>query len=531
MTSKGSAPSLRLLEEENERLRLENQVLLAAGRELETARQNYSELFNRAPVACVTLDAEGLIQHLNLAAITLFGGGRAQLVGTPLFAAVRADDRERLREHLLTARTGGVLQRSEIRLVSRAAGGTPVQLCTSYAAMSDSFVLALLDLAELHAIDEERQRLANAEREARAANDAKDTFIAMLSHELRTPLTPVLAVASALTQLSGVPEELRDMLGLVARNVATEVRLIDDLLDLTRITHGKMRVDRRPLNLHEVAREVVDLVLPECRDAQLSLSLELGADHHWVSGDDIRLQQVFNNVLRNAIKFTPAGGRIEVRSWNRDKLLIVEVADNGRGIDPETIDKLFRPFEQALLEHMGSAKGLGLGLPITRGILEQHDARISVESDGLGCGARLAIEIETIEPPTLRPAAPSSRPPTTQSLRVLLVEDHEDTAAVLETLLRYAGYRVQVANSLKSALAVASDTFDLLLSDVGLLDGSGLDLMRALRETRPVPGIALSGYGTEDDIRASKQAGFAEHLTKPVDFSELLAAIAKLKIR
>ncbi len=523
---------LRALQGENDRLRAENDDLLETQRHLETTRETYSDLFNNAPVAWVTIDAGGAVQNLNLLAVTLIGSGRAQLVGSPLSTRVHLDDRTKLRNHLLAARDNNDVHRCELRLATPASDAIPVRLSTRRTDATDgAFVIALFDLRDTYAAEAERQRLTRAEREARAANDAKDTFIAMLSHELRTPLTPVLAAASALSEVQELPEEVRETLTIIQRNVSTEVQLIDDLLDLARITHGKMRVNKQPVDVHEVVRNVIEALQPEARRAQLAVTPGLSAQRHWVTGDPVRLQQVLHNLLRNAIKFTLPGGQIEIRSWNREDQLLVEVSDNGRGIEAGTLAKLFQPFEQALQEVIGSAKGLGLGLPICRGILEQHNASIVANSPGLGRGARFVIDIRAIEPPTVPPSAPSEpAPPLSKTLRVLLVEDHEDTADIFQRLLRRGGHAVQVADSLQSALAVQPDTFDLLLSDVGLPDGSGLDLMRTLRKTGEVKGIALSGYGTEDDVRASKEAGFALHLTKPVNFNELLEAIAKLNV-
>jgi len=258
----------------------------------------------------------------------------------------------------------------------------------------------------------------------------------------------------------------------------------------------------------------------------------LTAQQHWVDGDATRLQQVFWNLLRNAIKFSDEGGHIAVRSWNSGERLLLEVGDDGRGIEPHMLTRLFEPFEQAPDRGSSAAgvRGLGLGLPICRGILDQHDATIVASSQGPGTGARFVIEIGCVDRPTLLPApAPTPPPPSQETVRILLVEDHEDTADVFERLLRRRGYEVQVANSVQSALAVDRAAFDVLLSDVGLADGSGLDLMRTLRKTGQVRGIALSGYGTEEDVRASKEAGFAAHMTKPVNFGDLLEAIASLR--
>jgi PAS domain S-box-containing protein len=525
-------PALRALEDENDRLKAENDDLLETQRQLESTRHHYSELFDLAPMAWIAIDPLGTVKNLNLIAVSLVGVSRAHLVGSPLATSIHPDDRQRLRDHLRAARDGSAQGHCDLKLAARGSAPIPVRLSARRADAEDGgFVVALFDLREHQAAEAERARLAQAEREARAQNHAKDTFIAMLSHELRTPLTPVLAAATALSDYEDLPQDLRRTLAIIRRNVATEVQLIDDLLDLTRIIHGKMRVNKQPLDLHRVVCDVTNAVESDVGFAGLRLTLDLQALRSFVTGDPIRLQQVFNNLLRNAIKYSRSGGRIEIRSWNHDDKLLVEVSDDGMGIEADTLRRLFQPFEQALQESMGSAKGLGLGLPICRGILEQHQATIAASSPGLGRGARFVVEIAAIDPPSVQPEAASAPPrPPPKTWRILLVEDHEDTADIFELLLRRDGYVVHVANSVQAALAMAPDAFDLLLSDVGLSDGSGLDLMRAFRKAGDIKGIALSGYGTEDDIRASKEAGFALHLTKPVDFNELLSAIARLNV-
>ncbi len=516
-----------------EQLRAENDHLLDAQRLLEENRDQYSDLFDLAPIAWLTLDEQGIIKNLNLAAMTLLGFGRGYLIGTPLAALLRSDDRRRFLDHLLASQQNELLS-CEARLLPREGAPIPVRLSTRRTkGTNEGHAITLLDLREREAATAERKRLTAAEREARTANEAKDQFIAMLSHELRTPLTPVLAAASALAELEDLPEEIRHTLAIVQRNVTTEAQLIDDLLDITRIAHGKLRVAKVPVDAHRALGEALELLSPELASRKHELSLDLTAEHFWVEGDATRLQQVFWNLLRNSIKFTPPGGQIAVRTWNSGERLLAEVSDNGRGIDVETMTRLFRPFEQAFDDDApSSVRGLGLGLPICRGILNEHGATIVASSQGRGRGSRFVIEIGTIDRPTLVPSAPPSTPPAPgRSVRILLVEDHEDTADIFERLLRRGGYEVQVANSVQSALAVSHEAFDVLLSDVGLADGSGHDLMRSLRKTRPVKGIALSGYGTEEDVRASKEAGFSAHITKPVNFGALLEAIASLSHR
>jgi PAS domain S-box-containing protein len=529
-TLRSLAAEVERLRAREERLRTENEHLLETQRTLEENRDQYSDLFDYAPVAWLTVDDDGTIQNLNLVAVTLLGFGRSYLIGSPLSSLVHGEDRRRLLDHLFACQPGGEPISCEVRLTTRDGRHLPVRMSTRIArGRSEGYTIALLDLREREAEAAEHRRLTEAEREARTANEAKDTFMAMLSHELRTPLTPVLAAASALVELEDLPSEVRSALAVVQRNVVTEAQLIDDLLDLTRISHGKLRVEKHPVDIHQTVAEALETLSTELRTKNLEVVRDLNAPQCWVYGDATRLKQVFWNLLRNALKFSNEGGQIAVRTWNHESNLLIEVSDNGRGIDPETLPRLFQPFEQGRDDYAAGAKGLGLGLPICRGILEQHDATVLANSQGLGKGARFVVEIEAIDRPTLAPPAPPSTPaPPGKTVRVLLVEDHQDTAEIFELLLRRGGYEVRVANSLQSALAVAREEFDVLLSDVGLTDGSGLDLMRTLRKTGKVKGIALSGFGTEEDVRASKEAGFATHITKPVNFGTLLEAIASL---
>ena len=263
------------------------------------------------------------------------------------------------------------------------------------------------------------------------------------------------------------------------------------------------------------------------------MGLFLEAEQRNVVADPVRLKQVFWNLLRNAIKFTPAGGRIELRSWNSARngkpWLHIEVSDTGLGFAPASASQLFEPFEQ---RHQASERkgGLGLGLAICKGIVEMHNGRIAASSRGPGTGARFVIDLETTDAQVVHPALPMEHAASSLAKpRLLLVEDDEDTLQMLEEVLRFDGYDVHSVRSSTAALAFDLTEIDVLISDIGLPDGSGLDLMRQLRGH--LKGLALSGYGTEADIRASRDAGFSTHLTKPVDIERLLAAIHEVNER
>ena len=245
----------------------------------------------------------------------------------------------------------------------------------------------------------ERRRLAKAERDARAANAAKDQFIATLSYELRAPFSSILAAVSALMARQDLPADVQGTFAVLQRNVVAEAKLIDDLLDATRVSRAKLQIEKRPLDAHRAVREGLDPLRSEIQRKNQMLVMDLDARLSWVEGDFDRLRQVFWNVVSNAVKFTPEGGRIEVCSWNHGPHLVVEVSDTGRGIDRDALDRLFAPFEQSLDERPPSPVGLGLGLAISRGILELHGAQIAASSAGRGMGARFRIDLATIDEP------------------------------------------------------------------------------------------------------------------------------------
>ena len=384
------------------------------------------------------------------------------------------------------------------------------------------------ELAHRAALALDNARLYKSAQKARAesdrANRAKDSFLAMLSHELRTPLTPVLTSVLALEQSENLPEEMRASLQMIRRNVQLEARLIDDLLDLTRISKGKVQLNLEEADAHLLLRSALEICEADIEKKKLALRTEFAAENASLEADPARLQQIFWNLIKNAVKFTPEGGRLEIRTQNRDGALCVEVSDTGMGIDPETLPKIFNAFEQGERTQLG---GLGLGLAISKALVETHHGKLIAQSDGPDKGATFTaifplVELSADAKGQLAPAVPVAHKP----MRVLLVEDHEDTNRSLTQLLRRRGYHVQAANSVQSALEAASqEPFDVLVSDIGLPDGSGIDLMQKLKTDRPIFGIALTGFGMEDDLRKSHEVGFNHHLVKPVDLNRLDALI------
>ena len=374
------------------------------------------------------------------------------------------------------------------------------------------------------------QEVLAAKDAAETANKAKDQFLAMLSHELRTPLTPVLATLNLWEASEEIPPALRADVGMLRRSVELEARIIDDLLDLTRIARGLLSFSPENTDVHSVIEFLVGLSQSELQIKVLKLALKLDAPRHHVHTDAARLQQVLWNVLRNAVKFTDQGGAITIITSNdaQDRLDIT-FHDTGIGMTPDTLSKLFIPFEQADPTMNRRYGGLGLGMAISNALVDLLDGEIRAESPGLGLGSTFTITFPTVDPATNGSEPTSASRKSQDKVRLLLVEDHGDTARALARLLENRGFTTKTAPSIATALeAIGREDFDLFLCDLGLPDGTGIDFIGKVRETRKTPAIALTGFGMQEDIERAQKAGFDAHLTKPVNLQKLEATMWRL---
>ncbi len=385
------------------------------------------------------------------------------------------------------------------------------------------------------ALREAVDNLQIARRAAEQANQAKDDFLAALSHELRTPLTPVLLTAEALLEDQRLPADVREQIGMIERNIALEARMIDDLLDVTRIAHGKLELIRQPCDAHHLIDLAIDIVRKDAAAKNITIERDFDARHSGLSADPARFQQVIWNLLRNAVKFTPPRGKIFIRTREesgKDGMpwLRIEVADTGIGIASTQLEKIFLPFDQGELAGRHLFGGLGLGLAIVRSVVHLHGGTISTHSAGLNRGATFVVELPGVTAPSVGAVEPFVSPlEGAVSLRLLVVEDDPSTLQVLSRLLERRGHHVVAARTAAAALAMAAvDTFDVVISDLGLPDASGLELIKQLRDCQDLRGIALSGYGSEEDIARSRAAGFDIHLVKPIQFAQLRSALATL---
>jgi PAS domain S-box-containing protein len=506
-------------------------VLLRRFQLINVAPVSYSLVMHEMLDAIIVLDARGRIAGVNRAALRLMGRLDKDIIGQPgdMIPAWL-----QIPEHL--SRLEGVAE------LSYRLGGRPRDPGSTYDVRVSRFPQGrepgwLIIIRDISA-----QSRAEAERTARIAaeqaNLAKDAFQAKLGHELRTPLTPVLAIVSAALDERTIPAGLRHSLEIVQRNVRLEARLIDDLLDQSLISLGKLRLRTQVVDAHRLLHQSVEDCAEFLREAVLVARLDLSATKSRITADPSRLQQVFWNLITNAARNSPAHSHLTIRTRNITPVaLAIEFQDEGRGLEAPQLDEIFEPFNQGTDDGAERGPGLGLGLSIARWIVEAHGGNLVAESPGRGRGATFRVVLRTAEITGLAAldrqranAAGVEEPDGARQFRrrttILLVEDNPDSLNALSMSLTMLGYEVRPANSLREALDAARvGRYDLIVSDLELGDGTGLDLLRSMGPERSVPAIALTGYGSEEDRKMCLEAGFETHLTKPVETRQLDEAI------
>ena len=484
--------------------------------------------------AIIGKDINGIITSWNRGAQEVFGYTAAETVGKSVTMLIPPDRQSEEIDILARMRKDECIDHYET--LRRHKNGNLLEISLTISPIKDATGKIIgaskiaRDITEQKRIQRELNRV---HVEVLAASRAKDDFLAALSHELRTPLNPVLLLSSEAAANQDLPPRVRTDFDTIRKNIELEARLIDDMLDITRISRGKLELHLKPVAIHGVLSDAISIVQTDMEQKNIRLTLKLNATKQTVSGDAVRLQQIFWNVLKNAAKFTPKNGKISVETKTVNSSVIIEVSDTGIGMTAQEIGPVFDAFSQG--KHTGFG-GLGLGLAITRKLTELHHGSILASSKGKGRGATFVIELPltqkavkispALPEPPARPPSPSSNP--AGPIRILLVEDHEPTRLALTQLLLRRHYKVEAAASLAEARALAQDhDFNLLISDIGLPDGNGCDLMREIGEVQSIQGIALTGYGMEEDVAKTRDAGFIAHLTKPVRIESLETALSK----
>ena len=532
---RSAVEELRIFDAE---LQIQNEELLESRAQVEQSQKKYFRHFDLAPVGLIRLNHEGLILDANLLGAQMLDVNRLQLqaLPRPFLAHVAPDSLAIFEQHLKSALSSGKMEMCELLLRSSKGLETFVRMqsVTSRSERNQrDFYITLTDLTERREME---QKLELQKVLAEAAVASKELFFGMLSHELRTPLTPLIALLQDLAADPRRSAEDVETFAIMRRNLDLEIHLIDDLLDVTRITGGKLQLRREAIDVHLCLRQAIGICRAEIDGKGLKLTLEIAAPRHFVEGDASRLQQVFWNLIKNAVKFTPAGGQLAISTRCEEASnLAVEFSDTGIGIEPWPLGRIFDPFFQAQHSLKQRIGGLGLGLTICKAITEAHGGTLTAASAGLGQGTTFRLELATVAEPHTEvhgPAPDTMVPTRRENLRLLLAEDHDDTREVLARLLRRRGYHVEVARNAEQARSLASaKKFDLLLSDIALPDATGCQLLAELTSKYGLHGIAMSGFGSDADLAQSKKAGFLEHLVKPIDAHALDVAIQRLVAR
>ncbi len=485
------------------------------------AEEPYRIFVEQMQEGAVTLSREGLVLYCNRKFSEFLGLPLEKVISTSVESHLDAEAWNSIKDGLSPDDAPAVKIETVLSGKERS---IPVLLTASKlnSATDEAMCLVVTDLSS----QKEKQALKVARDIAEAANQSKDSFLAVLSHELRTPLTPALMAASLLERDPKLSDQAKELAVMIRRNVEVETRLIDDLLDLTRITQGKIQLQKEPVDIHKIIRDAAAVCKPDLDDSAQVLSLELNAANSRMIGDPIRLQQILWNLIRNAGKFSGRQKPIHVSTWNDSAgYLKVEVRDEGVGIEPEVLPRLFNPFEQGSEEITRKFGGLGLGLVISKSIAELHaGGRIEASSPGRDQGSRFQLTFEPLEA-FHEPPSPHDTP---SKANILLVEDNPDSRLAMSMLLNSLGYRVAGAKDFHTAVELLErQEFDLVVSDVGLPDGNGYELMKEVRKRRPIPGIAVSGFGQSEDIQKAMRAGFTAHLVKPVALMALENAVER----
>jgi PAS domain S-box-containing protein len=518
----------------------------------EQARSRLAAIVDSSDDAIIAKDLDGIISDWNSSAERIFGYRSEEVVGRPIHLLLPKERYAEEEQILATLRRGERIEHFETVRVRK--DGARIQVSISVSPIRDASGRVVgaakiaRDVTSRKAMEAEREQLLAQEQESRAeaerANRAKDAFLATLSHELRTPLSPIFVWVQLLREANLDEEKTEQALATIERSARSQAQLIDDLLDVSRIVAGKLRLNAQAVELAPVVRAAVDVVRPASEAKHISIQMILDTETGRVVGDADRLQQVVWNLVSNAVKFTPKGGRVQVILERVNSHVEIAVSDTGQGIPSRFLPHVFERFQQGASGPDREHGGLGLGLAIVRHIVELHGGTVFVESPGVDQGSTFTVKLPLLiferaagearrRHPTLAAEAANWSDLVLGGLRVLLVDDEPDANLAVSALLAGRGAEVRVANSAAQALEVLDGWKpDLVVTDIGMPHEDGYALLAQIDARRAehgrIPVIALTAYAaTEDRIRLLA-AGFQMHVPKPVEPAELLAAIANV---
>jgi len=545
-------------------LEAQNEELRQSQLRLEDSRDRYADLFDFAPIAYVTLDYKGGIRDLNLAAAALLGIGRRSAMGIPFVTLVRPEHGARFWDHIARCRRGALHLTTDLELRIRSDDHYPVSLVTAPNQRPEKLPelrTAVLDLSDRRALEEQRADLvreAARREEAERTSKMKDEFLALLAHELRTPIGAIHGWTHLLTLGQMSPDEQRRALDIIERNVQIQVGLLDQMLELSKIIHGSVDLDMTAVDVLALVTSVMESVRPMAQEKGLTFEARLDPIVGRVHGDVSRLRQIVSNVLVNAIKFTPEGGKIDlqlgrgIRMYPRlssagsaermegahDEVARLVIADTGVGISAVDLPRVFDRFWKGSADGRKS-KGLGIGLAVVRRLVELHGGSVRADSPGPGQGATFSIELP------LAVGRPASRPRVraadgsveVNGLRVVVADDEPEALELVKRQLEPLGIAVETVSSAPEAVeAVRRLRPDVLVSDLSMPGADGFELIRVVRalpesEGGATPAIALTAYASAGDEDRALEAGFETYATKPIPADRLGTLIGRLAER
>ena len=513
-------------------------ALSKAMAELKLSEQQFRLITELSPVHLFRAGPDGEAIFLSPAFLSMTGLSREQAMGFGWTSVVHPDDRDRLMASWQEALRNQVIFQAEFRF--RTVLGEYRWYRARVVPDRDDngaivgWVGASVDLHELHEALDERaaavERAESARHVAEEASHLKDEFLATASHELRTPLNAIVGWVHVLqTGALTDEEQRRQAVNAIDRNARIQTRLIEDLLDVSRMIKGRVSLKVAPVDLRSIVDAAVETLRPAAAAKEIAIEVE-GADAVLpVIGDDHRLQQVVWNLLANALKYTPRGGRVVITAGEEEQRAVVRVRDNGEGIDPGFLPHVFEPFRQGASSTMRA--GLGLGLAIVHRLVDLHGGRITADSRGRGQGATFAVFLPLAQGAAAAVTRGARPEPDFDHLHVLIAEDDADSAAAVTAILKLHGCETQTAATASECLRITGEwQTDVLVCDVGLPDDDGYGLLRRLRrlpEGERIPAIALTAYARPEDRAKALAAGFRAHLSKPLDPESLLKEISE----
>jgi len=497
-------------------LELQNEELRSARVELEQALHRYTELFDFAPIGYATVKANRVIDDINHAGARLLGRARSLIKGARVESIVPIEHQLTLRNLLLSAEVNSGRQCCEIELHRDGEGVFPAHVsATTLARTEPQVLLAFEDISERK---DREERLQRTERALREADRRKDEFLAVLSHELRNPLAPIRNSVFVLAHSDPEGDAARSAQLVIERQVTHLTRLIDDLLDVTRIARGKINLRCEHLDLGALLRRALEDQRNSFAALGVALDSNIAHEPAWIYADSARMVQIVSNVLTNSLKFTPRGGRVLVSLQQQGQQYLLQIADTGVGIPPDVLERVFEPFAQAPQTLERARGGLGLGLAMVKGLVELHGGSVSIESLGLRTGTRVVLTLPIGTTP-MEEEICDEAPASHRRHRVLVIEDNLDSCSMLQSVLTLNGHEVRTAYDGSRGIELAAEFApEVVICDIGLPGMDGYAVARAFRADPVLQDtfmVALSGYARPDDLRRAREAGFDHHLAKP----------------